>query len=95
MVAISTDGVAFMKAILVLMLVLALGAPSTHAGLAQYSSLVVADANPRGAPARDGMRITYLGVNGYQLEAGRHAILIDPYFTRVGLTRVALGQRAG
>ena len=82
-----------MKAILLaLALPLALAAPAAHAGLAQYSSLVVADANPLGAPAGSGVRVTYLGVNGYQLEAGRHALLIDPYFTRVGLTRVAFSQ---
>ncbi len=82
-----------MKAILLaLVLPFALGASAAHAGLAPYSSLVVADANARGPAARDGVRITYLGVNGYQLEAGRHALLIDPYFTRVGLTRVAFGQ---
>ena len=39
------------------------------------------------------MRVTYLGVNGYQFESSGHALLVDPYFTRAGLTAVALQQR--
>lgn len=39
------------------------------------------------------MRVTYLGVNGYQLEAAGHALLIDPYFTRVPLGAVAVNAR--
>ena len=37
----------------------------------------------------DGLRVTYLGVNGYLLEAGGRALLVDPYFTRVPLGAVA------
>jgi len=32
-------------------------------------------------------------LNGYQFEASGHALLVDPYFTRAGLTAVALQQR--
>ena len=57
------------------------------AGLDRYRSLVRADAQPtRG----NSIRVTYLGVNGYQLEAGDRALLIDPYFTRTNLSSVAL-----
>ena len=39
------------------------------------------------------IRITYLGVNGFQLEMGGHALLVDPYFTRAGLWAGALNQQ--
>ena len=57
------------------------------AGLERYQSLVRADAQP--APTGS-IRVTYLGVNGYLLEADNRALLIDPYFTRASLTAVAL-----
>lgn len=56
-----------------------------HAGWGDCAELVVADAE--NAPA--GIRVTYLGVNGYQIEAAGHALLVDPYFTRVSLGAVA------
>jgi len=59
------------------------------AGLGSYSHLVVGDA---AGPARDGVRVTYLGTNGYQLELKGHALLVDPYFSRVDLLSVALGS---
>jgi len=62
------------------------------AGLEKYSSLVVADANPTGAVPPNAIRVTYLGVNGFQFEASGHALLVDPYFTRVGLLPAALNQ---
>ena len=43
-------------------------------------------------PARDGVRVTYLGTNGYQFEFKGHALLVDPYFSRVDLLSVALGS---
>jgi L-ascorbate metabolism protein UlaG (beta-lactamase superfamily) len=62
------------------------------AGLDKYSALVVAD--PAGGEQRPGaVRVTYLGVNGYQIDASGHALLVDPYFTRAGLRAVALQQR--
>lgn len=74
-----------MKLTLVSLLLLA--TPMAFAGLEPYESLVRADAAPG---SRDSIRVTYLGVNGYQLEAGDHALLIDPYFTRASLADVAL-----
>jgi L-ascorbate metabolism protein UlaG (beta-lactamase superfamily) len=37
--------------------------------------------------------VTYLGTNGYQLEFKGHALLVDPYFSRVDLFSVGLGSR--
>ena len=36
--------------------------------------------------------MTYLGTNGYLLEAPGSTILIDPYFSRIGLLPVALNS---
>ena len=63
-----------------------------QAGLKEYSNLVVADAKAHAGPADGAIRVTYLGVNGYQFETGRHVLLVDPYFTRVGFWSVALNQ---
>ena len=59
-------------------------------GLDSYARLIVAD-SPRAA--RDGLRVTYLGTNGYQFEIKGHVLLVDPYFSRVDLLSVALGSR--
>jgi L-ascorbate metabolism protein UlaG (beta-lactamase superfamily) len=69
-----------------------LSAPVTSASLDKYSTLVVAD-SPGAKRSPGTVRVTYLGVNGYQFEASGQALLVDPYFTRVGLTTVALQQR--
>ena len=60
-------------------------------GLEKYPQLVKADPAPAisGAP-RNGVRITYLGTNGYLLETRDTVLLIDPYFSRQSLTRTAL-----
>ena len=63
-----------------------------HAGLGKYSSLVVADKYPFADPEPNAIRVTYLGVNGFQFETSGHALLVDPYFTRVGLLPAALNQ---
>jgi len=42
---------------------------------------------------RSGVRVTYLGTNGYQFEFQGHALLVDPYFSRVDLFSIALGSR--
>ena len=60
------------------------------AGLDHYAQLVVNDS--RTTP-RDGVRVTYLGTNGYQFEFKGHALLVDPYFSRVDLLSVGLGSR--
>ncbi|MDB6148048.1 MAG: hypothetical protein JWO45_1712 [Spartobacteria bacterium] len=71
-------------------LLLAASGQAAFAGLAQYSSLVVADV-PGQASSKNAVRMTYLGTNGYQLETAGHALLVDPYFSRVNLARVAFG----
>ena len=74
-----------MKLALVSLLVVA--PQLVFAGLERYQPLVRADAQPT---RESSVRVTYLGVNGYQLEAGHHALLIDPYFTRASLPSIAL-----
>jgi L-ascorbate metabolism protein UlaG (beta-lactamase superfamily) len=73
-----------------LLLFLGFSAHALGAGLNSYSDLVAKDA---GAMPRDGVRVTYLGTNGYQFEFDGHALLVDPYFSRVDLLSVALGSR--
>jgi L-ascorbate metabolism protein UlaG (beta-lactamase superfamily) len=63
-----------------------------NAGLEKYSSFVVADKDPGSAPPSNTVRVTYLGVNGFQFETDGHALLVDPYFSRVGLLSAALNQ---
>ncbi len=60
------------------------------AGLDHYAQLAVNDSR---VTPRDGVRVTYLGTNGYQFEFKGHALLVDPYFSRVDLLSVALGSR--
>jgi L-ascorbate metabolism protein UlaG (beta-lactamase superfamily) len=72
------------------LLVFVLGAQALAGGLDPYARLVLADSP---GAARDGLRVTYLGTNGYQFELKGHALLIDPYFSRVDLLSVALGSR--
>ena len=60
-----------------------MGAPFAFGGLEEYSALVVSDAKTQAAPPKVSIRITYLGVNGYQFEADGHTLLVDPYFSRV------------
>ena len=74
------------------LLFVAFFAHTADAGLSKYCDLVVTDESPRTVARPDGIRVTYLGVNGYQLEAGKHALLIDPYFTRVSLWSVAANR---
>jgi L-ascorbate metabolism protein UlaG (beta-lactamase superfamily) len=61
------------------------------ADLERYSTLIVADSADT-KPKAGTVRVTYLGVNGYQFEANGHALLVDPYFTRAGLTSIAFQQ---
>ena len=73
--------------VLVLVL-LFLHAQLLWAGLERYSQFVVADR--KNFPRSQGVRVTFLGTGGYQLEAGGHALLIDPYFSRIGLSAMIL-----
>ena len=72
---------------------LILSAQIANAGLDKYSSLVNADQNPSAPAPSNSIRVTYLGVNGFQFETDDHALLVDPYFTRVGLWTGALNER--
>src|SRR5882762_5175790 len=63
------------------------------AGLEKYSALIVADKNPDASPPSNAIRVTYLGVSGFEFETDGHALLVDPYFTRVGLWAGALNER--
>jgi L-ascorbate metabolism protein UlaG (beta-lactamase superfamily) len=60
------------------------------AGLNPYVDLIAKDS---GAMLRNGVRVTYLGTNGYQFEFQGHVLLVDPYFSRVDLLSIALGSR--
>jgi len=72
------------------LLLLGFTAQSLGGGLGSHSHLVVADSP---GAVRDGVRVTYLGTNGYQFEFKGHALLVDPYFSRVDVLSVALGSR--
>jgi L-ascorbate metabolism protein UlaG (beta-lactamase superfamily) len=75
-----------MKAVLLVLLLLTTGA---IAGLDDYRHLVRWDRKSRAsAPAR-GVRITYLGTNGYLFESRGSTILVDPYFSRIDLCSLA------
>jgi L-ascorbate metabolism protein UlaG (beta-lactamase superfamily) len=74
----------------VFLLLLLQSAQTFAAGLAPYSHLVVSDSSET---PRNGVRVTYLGTNGYQFQFKDHALLVDPYFSRVDFWSVALGAR--
>src|SRR2546423_11289221 len=63
-----------------------------NAGIEKYSSLVAADKYPFAEPEPNAIRVTYLGVNGFQFETNGHALLVDPYFTRIAFLPAALNQ---
>ncbi|HEY5812713.1 MAG TPA: MBL fold metallo-hydrolase, partial [Terrimicrobiaceae bacterium] len=79
--------------IVLLVLILCAAASEASANLDRYRDLIVADGDRSAAPPRKGVRVTYLGTNGYLLESQETKILIDPYFTRVNLFRAALNLR--
>ena len=72
-----------------LLLLLAFTAQAFADGLSAYRQLVVADTP---GAARDGVRVTYLGTNGYQFEFKGNVLIVDPYFSRLDLLSVALGS---
>src|SRR5436305_15345130 len=80
-----------MKALICGLLLIA--AQIAQASLGKYSTLIVADENPNAAAPSNAIRVTYLGVNGFQFETDGHALLVDPYFTRVGLWTGALNEK--
>lgn len=65
-----------------------------HAGLEKYPQLVKADSLPTIlVPPRHGVRITYLGTNAYLFESREATLLVDPYFSRQNLFRMAFKLR--
>lgn len=79
-----------MKWIVIFLVMLA---GSAMGGLEKYQAFIPpAAAAEDPLPAR-GVRVTYLGTNGYLLEAKDTTVLIDPYFSRMSLFRSALGLR--
>jgi L-ascorbate metabolism protein UlaG (beta-lactamase superfamily) len=63
-------------------------------GLEKYASLVKADSPAAiSAPPRRGVRITYLGTNAYLFETRDTTLLVDPYFSRQSLFRMAFKLR--
>ena len=73
-----------------LLLVLGFSTQALGAGLNSYADLIAKDS---GGTTRDGVRVTYLGTNGYQFQFKGHALLVDPYFSRVNLLSIGLGSR--
>jgi L-ascorbate metabolism protein UlaG (beta-lactamase superfamily) len=73
-----------------LLLLLGFSTQALGAGLNSYGDLLAKDS---AATPHNGVRMTYLGTNGYQFEFQGHALLVDPYFSRVNLLNVALGSR--
>src|SRR6266487_4386514 len=73
-----------------LFLFLLLSAQAFGAGLDRWEQLVVSDLDTR---PRNGVRVTYLGTNGYQFEFKNHALLVDPYFSRVDPSAQVLLQQ--
>ena len=72
--------------------ILLLSVQFASAGLEKHSALVVADKDASAPLPRNAIRVTYLGVNGFQFEADGHALLIDPYFSRVSFWSAALNR---
>ncbi|HEY2569333.1 MAG TPA: MBL fold metallo-hydrolase [Candidatus Udaeobacter sp.] len=73
-----------------LLLFLGLSTQALGAGHNEYSALIAKDS---GTIPREGVRVTYLGTNGYQFEFQGHALLVDPYFSRVDLWSIGLNSR--
>src|SRR4029450_1085827 len=66
-------------------LVLLLLATCACGGWDQYQNLVRSDRKPTAAAPVKGVRITYLGTNGYLFESRGSTLLVDPYFSRIDL----------
>jgi L-ascorbate metabolism protein UlaG (beta-lactamase superfamily) len=77
-----------------LFLCLCVWASPALGGLEKYSELIKGDSpSTISAPPRSGVRITYLGTNAYLFESRETTLLVDPYFSRQNLFRVALKLR--
>jgi L-ascorbate metabolism protein UlaG (beta-lactamase superfamily) len=83
-----------MKSLLPALLVLVCAAGANGALRDRFPELVRADPPvAHGARPNSGVRITYLGTNGYLLEAHDAVVLVDPYFSRMSLWRSGLRMR--
>jgi L-ascorbate metabolism protein UlaG (beta-lactamase superfamily) len=58
-------------------------------GLQKYKEAVVSDGP---SPPTGGVKITYLGVNGYLLQSGDSTVLVDPFFSRMPLSSYVFGD---
>jgi L-ascorbate metabolism protein UlaG (beta-lactamase superfamily) len=61
-----------------------LTAAQVRSDLASYRDLVMADSSSQ-PPSSGKVRLTYLGTNSYRFENGPHVLVVDPYFSRIGL----------
>jgi hypothetical protein len=69
-------------ALLALLLIVLTGCAGP--GLEHYRKFVVADkSKPILHRPTKGVRVTYVGVNGYLMESANATVLVDPYFTRI------------
>ena len=59
----------------------------TGPGLDKYKDTVVGDVP---SPPASGVRVTYLGVNGYLLQSRDATVLVDPFFSRMPLSSYLL-----
>ncbi|MGJ8643147.1 MAG: MBL fold metallo-hydrolase [Luteolibacter sp.] len=64
---------------------------SCSKGLDPYSDLLVGEPAVSSPSKRSQeVTITYLGTNGYLIESGETSIVIDPYFSRIGMSSIIL-----
>ena len=61
-----------------------LTAAHVRGDLVGYRNLVMADSSSQ-PPSLGKVRLTYLGTNSYRFETGHHVLVVDPYFSRIGL----------
>src|SRR5688572_24486345 len=61
-------------------------------GLGRHAELLVSDAQATQPVAAGSVRVTYLGCNGYLLEASDAAVLVDPYFSRISSSKVVFDR---
>lgn len=58
-------------------------------GIGKYKDAVVADVP---VSPESGVRVTYLGVNGYLLQSSDSTVLVDPFFSRPPLRKYLAGE---
>jgi L-ascorbate metabolism protein UlaG (beta-lactamase superfamily) len=75
--------------------VLSLLIASAYAGLDQYRHLIHSDLPVKATVPSQGVRITYLGTNGYLFESRGSTLLVDPYFSRLDLFTLAFDPSIG